>query len=236
MTRMIMAMHRLLKTKEDLTELLAKLLKETGETQIVDLCSGSGGPMPDVAKELKHNHGFDSLKLTLTDLYPNHKAAEIFNQEKEGVSYHEDAVDATDVSDELKGLRTMICSFHHMKKEAARGILESAFEKKQPICIFEISDNSMPLAVAWLAFPINIITAFVATILTRPLTLFHILFTIIPVIPICFAWDGAISNMRTYTHKDLDILLEGLQSEDYTWEKDTLSGQAKKMYLIGKPV
>lgn len=232
---MIMTMHRLLKTKEDLTELLSKLLKETGETQIVDLCSGSGGPMPDVARDLRSDHGFDELKLTLTDLYPNHNAAQVFNADKDGISYHKDSVDATNVTDELKGLRTMVCSFHHMKKEAARGILESAFKKKQPICIFEISDNSIPLAVAWLAFPINIITAFIATFFTRPLTLFHLLFTVIPVIPICFAWDGAISNMRTYTHKDLDVLLDGLQGEDYTWEKATLPGQAKKMYLIGKP-
>ena len=56
-----------------------------------------------------------------------------------------------------------------------------------------------------------------------------------PVIPLCFAWDGAVSNARTYTLDDLDQLLAGLETEDYTWEKGRITDQAKKLYLLGLP-
>jgi len=50
--------------------ILQQAIKETGATQIVDLCSGGGGPhaqlLPAVAKELGH-----PIKMTLTDLFPH---------------------------------------------------------------------------------------------------------------------------------------------------------------------
>ena len=56
-----------------------------------------------------------------------------------------------------------------------------------------------------------------------------------PVIPLCFAWDGAVSNARTYTLDDMDQLLAGLETEDYQWEKGRITGKAKKLYLLGLP-
>lgn len=78
---------------------------------------------------------------------------------------------------------------------------------------------------------------FFITPFVRPLNWKQILFTyLIPVIPIFFAWDGAVSNARTYTLDDLDILLEGLETEDYKWEKGRITGKAKKLYLLGTPI
>ena len=70
----------------------------------------------------------------------------------------------------------------------------------------------------------------------RPLTWKQVIFTyLIPIIPLCFAWDGAVSNVRTYTLEDLDILLEGLENEDYKWEKGKITTKANKIYLLGIP-
>lgn len=64
----------------------------------------------------------------------------------------------------------------------------------------------------------------------------QLIFTyLIPIIPICFAWDGAVSNARTYTLQDMDILLEDLKIPDYTWKKGIIKGKSKKLYLIGVP-
>ena len=58
---------------------------------------------------------------------------------------------------------------------------------------------------------------------------------LIPLIPITFAWDGAVSNARTYTLEDMDILLEDLESVSYAWEKGVIHGKSKKLYLLGLP-
>jgi hypothetical protein len=53
---------------------------------------------------------------------------------------------------------------------------------------------------------------------------------IIPIIQICFAWDGAVSNARTYTLSDLDKLLHGLETSTYRWEKGTIEGKTSQVY------
>lgn len=58
---------------------------------------------------------------------------------------------------------------------------------------------------------------------------------LLPVIPLCFAGDGAVSNARTYTLNDLDQLLTGLETDDYHWDKGLIAGKAKKLYLLGLP-
>ncbi len=78
--------------------------------------------------------------------------------------------------------------------------------------------------------------AFFLTPFARPLTWRQLVFTyLLPVIPLCFAWDGAVSNARTYTLEDLDHLLAGLETDDYKWEKGRITGKARKLYLLGLP-
>lgn len=234
LTRLVSVMHKLLDTKKDIAKLINQVLDYSTTSSIIDLCSGSGGPMPEVVATLKE-HQVRNLTLTLTDLYPDKNLAGKLNSN--GIHYLAEPVDATNVPTNLEGIRTMICSFHHMKPDIARNILINAKESKQPICIFEISDNSFPILLWWIALPLNFLTSFFITFFVRPLTWQQILFTyLIPVIPLTFAWDGAVSNARTYTLKDLDILLEGLSSNDYKWEKGTIKGKSKKVYLLGLPV
>lgn len=237
MTRLIMAMHSLLGTDKKMAGLIADILQKTNTSTILDLCSGSGGPMPDVLEILQTEYGLKEVQLTLTDLYPDLKAAEKFNSEDgNSIQYLTEPVDATNVEDKIRGLRTMVGSFHHFPPQKAKEILVSAQEKGEPVCIFEISDNSQPIALWWIALPINFVITLFITPLVRPMSWHQIVFTyLMPIIPICFAWDGAVSNARTYTLSDLDELMEGLESENYTWEKDKIEGRTKQIYLIGYP-
>ena len=229
--------HKLLSTNKELADLVNKVLQYSPKPAIIDLCSGSGGAMLAVAETLKREYQIKDLALTLTDLYPNKDLAHKINgHNSSDLTYVNQPVDATNVPSELKGVRTMVCSFHHMKPDTARNILINAKETKQPICIYEISDNSFPTFLWWVAIPLNFIMAFLITPFVRPLTWRQIIFTyLIPIIPLFFAWDGAVSNVRTYTLKDLDVLLEGLNADDYRWEKGTINGRAKKIYLLGFP-
>ncbi|MDW7691583.1 hypothetical protein R9C00_17450 [Flammeovirgaceae bacterium SG7u.111] len=168
-------------------------------------------------------------------MYPDQEGAKKINDEKGNIHYKTEPVDATDVDKSLKGLRTMVSGFHHLKPKQAKQVLQSASDSKQPICIFEISDNSHPKAIWWLATPFNLITCLFVTLLARPITWQQLVFTyLIPIIPIAFAWDGAVSNARTYTLDDLDLLLKDVDSEGYTWKKGIVKGKSKKIYLIGK--
>jgi hypothetical protein len=239
MTNYILTMHRILGSADDLAELLSPILRKTKKTNIIDLCSGAGGPMAEVKQLLEEKHNFSGLSLTFTDLYPNTEAAEVINAQSDtSVRYLTEPVDATNVQKTEEGLRTMICSMHHMRPETAKSILKAAKDDKQPICVFEISDNSMPFILWWLAIPTSFLMVFFVTPFVRPLTVKQLIFTyLIPLIPVFIAWDGAVSNARTYTLEDWDEILADLQSDDYTWKKGTIKGKAgNKMYLIGQAV
>lgn len=239
LTRLILVMHDLLDTHEKVAHLLSDLIKQTRSTQIVDLCSGSGGPMPKVFSMLRNTYDFSDLRLILTDLYPDLAAAKSLNDCSEpNITYSTQAVDATQLEGELKGIRTMIAGFHHMPPKKAKQILVSAIKDRAPILIFEISDNSAPIWLWWLTLPINILTALLITPMVRPIDWKQIVLTyLIPVIPLCFAWDGAVSNARTYTLSDLDELLADIPPQNFVWEKGTIRGKAgtKQLYLMGYP-
>ena len=234
MTRYIIAIHKILNSQEDLDTLIKKIIDKTGTKKILDLCSGSGGPLIEVVKQLRQEEAYSDVELTLSDLYPNKKVAHELNQGNSGIKYHQDSVDASHPTEELKAIRTMICSMHHMKPEVAKAILSDAKEKKQAICIFEISDYGFPLLLDWIALPINVLTVFFITPFVRPMSWQQLVFTyLIPLLPIFIAWDGAVSNMRTYTLSDMNELTKGLESADYSWEKGVIKGKSKKLFLIG---
>lgn len=235
MTRLLNVVHKMFKSEDVITKMIDDALRASGEKSVVDLCSGSGGPMETIYAKLKENHS--DLKMSLTDLYPNKEAADHFNSGVDGMIYVTNPVDAAHVPSDLKGVRSMICCFHHMPPKVARGILEDTKNANQPLVIFELSDNSFPKLLAWTAFPINIIVSFFITPLARPMTWYQLVFTyLIPVIPVFYAWDGAVSNLRTYTVKDLDQLLEGLEDESYSWKKEVIKqGSSKFLTLVGMP-
>ncbi len=240
MTLYIVCMHRLLGTHAALAPLLVRALQRAATLRIVDLGSGGGGPMPAVADLVRREPGMADLQVTLTDLYPNQMAAQAINQAgTPWVRYEQASVDATAVPPELAGVRTMICSFHHMPPALARGILEDAWTKRQPICIYEISDNGPPIWLWWLAIPVAFLTTLVLTPTVRPLTWRQLFFTyVIPILPVLIAWDGAVSNARTYTVADLRELTASLQAPDYEWEMATLRSRGQpggKVYLLGLP-
>lgn len=239
MTRLIIVMHHLVGTSDKVADLLNGLIERTGKSTIFDYCSGSGGPMPEVLQALKNTYGKDDLKLILSDLYPDNDAINKYNEEEDSsIRYINKPVDVTQSDIEVEGIRTMIGSFHHFKPKDSQTILKDAQAKKQPICIFEMSDNSTPIFLWWIAIPINFLMALIITPLVRPMTIQQLLFTyILPVIPIFFAWDGAVSNVRTYTLEDLDEVLSELPEEDdYRWEKGKVEGMTNQIYLLGCPL
>lgn len=232
MTRLIIVVHKMFGTEETIVESIKDLRKEDNFDVISDLCSGSGGPMPGVVERLNRDSDHP-ISLTLTDLYPNLE----YENKREFIEYSEEPLDALNGIKNLPGLKTMICSFHHMTPKVAKAILTRATESRQPLYIFELSDNSAPKWLWWTAIPINIIMCLILTFKVRPLPFHQVVFTfLIPIIPIFYAWDGAVSNIRTYTPEDIQHLLKDQSTKNYSWEIKKVGNRIKNLIVIGRPI
>lgn len=124
-----------------------------------------------------------------------------------------------------------------MKPDRARAIFQNAYDDKKPLCIFEISDNALPISLFWLTMPLAFLMVLVLTPMIRPMTWQQIVFTYcVPIIPLFVAWDAAISNTRNYILADMEELTSGLD-DGYTWESGAIESRApgKMLYLLGRP-
>ncbi len=116
---------------------LERVLRASGAKQVVDLCSGGGGPVVAIAEELARRG--ERVEVTLTDFYPNLPAFERIRASSDGrVSFRAEPVDATRVPAELAGLRTIFNAFHHFRPASAARILGAAADARQPIAVFEM--------------------------------------------------------------------------------------------------
>ena len=244
-TNLIMVLHRVIGTSEVLSSLLLQIKSKVDFTQIVDMGSGSGGPMLDTIQKVNKKLPEDAqISLLLSDLYPNEKTISDINRlNLPNIKYHSKSVNALKLDEIPKGLKTMIASFHHMKPQVAKQILEKAEKSGEPFLIYEIAQNNVPVLAWWLLLPISllilIIMSLFMTPFVKPLKFQQLLFTyIIPVIPLVYAWDGQASLMRTYTFDDVRELLGNRTNTNYEWEMaDAKKENGKKAgyYVLGYP-
>ncbi|EDP72126.1 hypothetical protein FBALC1_13532 [Flavobacteriales bacterium ALC-1] len=243
MTNLLVVLQKMMGTSEVIASLIATTKQRHNFSQIIDLGSGSGGIMLDVLKKLNTDNS-ESLKLRLSDLHPNPQLVKRINSSNiANVTYHETSVDATNLTDLPKGLKTMVNSFHHMPPNMAKGILKSAQDNKQPLLIYEIGENKIPTLIWWLLLPLSlailIVMVLFMTPFVKPLSWKQILFTyLIPIIPLCYAWDGQASIMRIYTFKDVEYLIRDFKNESYTWEiakAKKANGKTIGYYILGLP-
>ncbi|MFG2605991.1 hypothetical protein ACGFT2_20960 [Streptomyces sp. NPDC048514] len=219
--------------------LVAEALDGKDPVRIVDLCSGGGGGIANLQRDLSALLD-RKVTVTLTDKYPNLEAFEKIKQSCEGIEYETGPVDATDVPEQLDGFRTIFTAFHHFKPDMAEAILRDAVEKKVPIGVFELG-NKGSKAIAKLIVTVPVGLALVTPFL-RPFRMSRILFTyLLPVIPLATIWDGVVSILRVYTPDQLREITERIESTDYEWKIGTAVhdegvGKGEVIYLIGAPV
>lgn len=189
---------------------------------IVDLCSGSGGPLPVIAPKLR-----ERVQVTLTDQHP------VAIPLPDGFSYHPDPVDAT--ACDVPGARTLFEGLHHFPPDAARAILADALHKRAPIGVFEVTSRSVASILSAPLIPLFVV---LLVPLIRPFRLWTWVLTyLVPVLPAAILWDGFVSHLRTYTPDELRQMTADLQAPDYAWEIGTTSvgPGAKITWLRGFP-
>lgn len=211
--------------------ILKKALEKSNTNQIIDLGSGGGGGLLWLNSELKKD--IPSLKITLTDFFPNISAFK-FTKEKAGnIDFIEKPIDARNVPSELNGLRTQFLSLHHFKPQDAKQILQNAIDTDSSIAIFEGQERSIPSILAMLFSPISVL---ITTPFIKPFKLGRIVFTyLIPIVPLFVLWDGIVSSLRTYSVKEMNELIENLKgTENYHWEINKVkSGPSVILCLLG---
>ena len=212
---------------------LAKLLRATGVTKIVDLGSGGAGPIADIVTGLRD--GGIEASAVMTDLYPSETVlAGVASGSQGALSVHAEPVDATAVPASLSGCRTLFNAFHHFRPELAKAILQNAVDAKEPIAVFEVVERSAPALVAMLFAPIIVL---LAVPFLRPFDWRWLFFTyLIPIIPLFVMYDGFISCLRVYSIAELDGLIESLDAEGYAFETGRVQiGRAPAFvtYLLG---
>lgn len=211
-------------------EKIAGVLPAGKPVEILDLCSGAGGPMPMILDELEAR-GFDA-RAKLTDLYPNPRSIS-----DPRISYVPESVDAADVPSAFNGVRTMFTAFHHFRPAAARAVLKDAFDRRRAICIFEAGSGTALGVASMILVPVNVLLMMP---FARPFRWTHLLFTyLIPLLPLIVFWDGFVSMLRVYSPEQMKEFTTDLQARDYAWEIDAMPVRGIPgglPYLIGRPL
>lgn len=215
---------------------LQKALQISGAHNVLDLCSGGGGPWSRLQRFLEETHRLE-VEVRLSDKYPNLCALRHLNaMTGKKLTFHPYPVDAKAIRPELKGFRTMFTCFHHFRPDEARVILQSAAQSREGIGVFEVPQRH-PLAILLtLLMPI---AAFVFAPFMRPFRWSRLLWTyLIPVVPFVVLFDGIVSCLRAYSPAELAQLADGVLVPGYRWETGELRGGISPIpvtYLIGWP-
>jgi len=194
-------------------EEISKVIQATGQQELVDLGSGSSGPIPLVAAELRRlGH---PVNVTLTDFYPRPFAG------AGGIRYWPSPVDARSVPEQLRGVRTMFASFHHFDEGDAARILANAAAARAPICVFEGTSRTAAAVVSSLLIPLLVL---ILTPRVKNLSWQQLVFTyLIPVLPILIFWDGLVSHLRTYSAAEMLELAQRSPRGDYQWKTGAIA-------------
>ena len=263
-TSMIVVVHRWLGVPRIVADQLGLLLADMdGEAfTIVDVCSGNGGPLPEALELMMAEQCLDHrVELLLTDLRPPSGWMARLDKDKakiaSSIQYFEQSLNAcAPLMEQLRTtpnggcdslirdgslvVRTLVCGFHHFAPEQARLVLLDAQKSKQPLVIFELTDGTVPPRwLWWVTLPPNFLYGLLVSLFTWPLTIREAVFSfLIPIIPACFAWDGAVTSARTYREVEFYDLMKTLPaSKDYQWEFKTVPGAiVQHSLIIGRSV
>jgi len=217
-------------------KVLNDLLKRTGKSGILDLCSGGGGEISHLLRDLDEISG-KKYNITLCDKFPNIKSFMRLQKISGGrIKFIEKSVDALNVPAELKGVRTIFSSFHHFDKETGKKVLSDAVKNEAPIAIFDAAERKW-LYIFGVFFSTPLMQP-LSSLFIRPFRFSRIFFTfIIPLIPVFALWDGIVSMLRIYTPEELLEMAQDLNDDNYLWKSGLLKNKigTKVTYLIGYP-
>jgi hypothetical protein len=224
-------------TYQPIAQLLRMRMEECGSERVVDLCSGAGGPWPSLVRYFEMREG-GPPEVFLTDKYPSSsKLLDVESLSAKRIHFIRHSIDATQIPGQLQGFRTLFTSFHHLKPDEGRRLLQDTVDRRQGIGIFEATARHMFTFLSVLFVPV---AAWLFLPFRRPFRWSRVLWTyLIPVIPFVLFCDGLISCLRSYSLGELLEMTSGLAASGYRWEVGEQTGRwfgVRITYLIGCPL
>ncbi len=236
MTDYLRFLFRVFNLYKPVLPILKDALTKTNMNHIIDLCSGSGGPVEMIYENLRDTFDKD-IRITLSDMYPSELTYQYLNEKTHGgISGIKTPVDAADVPSDIKGFRTIFSGFHHFEKTKAKEVLQNAVDSGDGIAIFDGGNKNLwMILLIIIAHPVLLL---LCTPFFKPFRLSRFLFTyLIPVIPFCTVWDGIISILRLYSPDELLLIAQNTGSDKYTWTSGKVTNRfgMSITYLVGYP-
>jgi hypothetical protein len=108
---------------------------------VVDICSGSGGPVPSITEYIKTGYR-TRVNYILTDLFPN--LDQLKTLKNDLITYENVPIDAGNVPKHLSTyFRTSFGSFHHLPAPIARNVFTDVIKNKSGIAVFELTGRNL---------------------------------------------------------------------------------------------
>ncbi len=207
---------------DNIVDPFRRFLDRVRPETVLDLCSGSGEAAVSfwagISSQLQP-HARPSL--TLSDLYPVIPAySRLKEQHPDLVDFYPESVDALHPPADAPKVRMMLDALHHFRPDDVRQILSEAADSADGFAALEVTGRTWKnmLTVPLVPLVSAIITAF----LVHPRHFRNVLWgLLIPVIPLQTMFDGAVSNLRTYTVAELREMTRALDRPDFAWEIGT---------------
>ena len=175
--------------------LLLAAIRQSGSRNVVDLCSGGGGPWLSSAWRAARSNGEWPLTVLLTDKFPSTVLRSRLTKSDDSLRMVSEPVDATAVPSELHGFRTIFASFHHFRDDAAVWLLKDAVSAREGIATAEVTSRTFKALAVILLMPW---ACLLMTPFMRPFRISRLLLTyLIPLIPFTFcgtAWSPALER------------------------------------------
>ena len=194
---------------------IRRAMQATATDDVLDLCSGGGGPWLTLEKALSQS---GPVYVELSDRFPNIAAwRELSTRSGGRLRFRSEPVDSANVPASARGVRTIFNAFHHFPPDVARAILEDAVRKRRAIAIFEgVNRRWAGLA----AMPFQLPAVLLLTPFVRPFRWSRLLLTYgLPLIPFLVLFDGTVSMLRLYLEADLrELLTTVANSECFDWD------------------
>jgi hypothetical protein len=193
-------------------------LDRTGADEVLDLCSGAGGPATILASEIRGS-GRRPPRFLLTDLHPHPQLWEALRKkDPQAIDFVSEPVDATNIPGAVGAgrPRVIINALHHLPPTLAGEVLRGACSSGPGVFIAEAFGRN-PLRF----FPF-IISGGPAILVNPFLSPRHGLakFLLLPVSLVAGPWDGVVSTLRVYTERDLREMTAPL-GEEFDWQYGT---------------
>ncbi len=227
-----------MKTKmyQPVVPLIKASLKSSGESSIVDLCSGGGGYIAQIARDINQDEN-NKYRVLLTDKFPNIPAYEFIKKNNTAIiNYSQQPVDVLNVPSQLEGMRVLFSAVHHFRPPQVQQILQQAVSAQKPIGIFDGGEkNILMLLGILLLHPVGML---LATPFLKPFKFSRLFFTyLLPLIPLYTIWDGLVSVLRLYTPRHLYSIAQKIPNSNYRWEYGKVKNSLgiRVTYLIGIP-